>query len=163
MIMLFCLQSYYDHTHDARVLELMSKYFKYQLTVPDEQMLTHYWQKMRGGDNIHSIYWLYNRTGDAELLKVAEKIHRCTANWRMKDDLPNWHNVNIAECFREPAQFYLQSHDPTDLQAAYANQSEVRKRYGQVPGGMFGGDENCRPGFDDPRQGVETCGQQAHE
>jgi DUF1680 family protein len=23
---------------------------------------------------------------------------------------------------------------------------------------MFGGDENCRPGFDDPRQAVETCG-----
>ena len=158
MIMLFCLQSYYERTPDPRVLELMSKYFKYQLTVPDDQMLTHYWQKMRGGDNIHSIYWLYNRTGDAELLKVAEKIHRCTANWRMKDDLPNWHNVNIAECFREPAQFYLQSHDPADLRAAYANQFEVRKRYGQVPGGMFGGDENCRPGFDDPRQGVETCG-----
>jgi hypothetical protein len=30
--------------------------------------------------------------------------------------------------------------------------------YGQVPGGMFGGDENCRPGFTDPRQAIETCG-----
>ena len=29
---------------------------------------------------------------------------------------------------------------------------------GQVPGGMFGSDENCRPGFTDPRQAVETCG-----
>lgn len=158
MVMLFGLQTYYEKSHDARVLELMSKYFKYQLTVSDSQMLTHYWQKMRGGDNLYSIYWLYNRTGDTELLTVAEKIHRCTANWKMKDDLPNWHNVNIAECFREPAQYYLQSHDQTDLQAAYANHFEVRKRYGQVPGGMFGGDENCRAGFDDPRQGVETCG-----
>jgi hypothetical protein len=158
MIMLFCLKSYYDHTSDPRVLELMTKYFKYQLTVPDEKMLTHYWQKMRGGDNLYSIHWLYNRTGDPELLKVAEKIHRCTANWKMANDLPNWHNVNIAQCFREPAQYYLQSHDPTDLQAAYANHFEIRKRFGQVPGGMFGGDENCRPGFDDPRQAVETCG-----
>jgi hypothetical protein len=158
MVMLHCLQSYYEHSHDARVLDLMSKYFKYQMSVPDKEMLTHYWQKMRGGDNIYSIYWLYNRTGDPELLKVAEKIHRCTANWKMKDNLPNWHNVNIAQCFREPAQFYLQSHDPSDLQAAYANHFEIRKRFGQVPGGMFGGDENCRPGFDDPRQAVETCG-----
>jgi hypothetical protein len=158
MIMLFCLQSYYERTGDARVVELMTKYFRYQLTVPDEKMLTHYWQKMRGGDNLHSIYWLYNITGDQELLKVAEKIHRCTANWRMKNDLPNWHNVNIAQCFREPAEFYLQSHAALDLEAAYGNFQEVRKRFGQVPGGMFGSDENCRPGHDDPRQAVETCG-----
>lgn len=158
MVMLFCLQSYYEHTSDPRVLDLMAKYFKYQATVPDKEMLTHYWQRMRGGDNLYSIQWLYNRTGDPELLKVAEKIHRCTANWRMKDNLPNWHNVNIAQCFREPGQWFQQSHDPADLQFAYANFFEVRKRYGQVPGGMFGGDENCRPGFDDPRQAVETCG-----
>lgn len=158
MIMLFCLQSYYEHTNDARVLNLMTKYFQYQMTVPDNEMLTHYWQKMRGGDNLYSIYWLYNRTGDPELLKVAEKIHRCTANWRMKDNLPNWHNVNIAQCFREPGQFFLQSHNPADLEFAYANFREVRKRFGQVPGGMYGGDENCRVGFEDPRQAVETCG-----
>ncbi|MGB7325263.1 MAG: beta-L-arabinofuranosidase domain-containing protein [Rubripirellula sp.] len=88
----------------------------------------------------------------------ADKIHRCTANWTLKDDLPNWHNVNIAECFREPATYYLQTHDSNDLQAAYANFHEIRKRFGQVPGGMFGGDENCRVGFDDPRQATETCG-----
>lgn len=158
MVMLHCLQSYFDQTQDKRVLDLMTKYFAYQGTVPDEKMLTGYWQRMRGGDNLQSIHWLYNRTGDASLLKVAEKIHRNTANWTMKGDLPNWHNVNIAECFREPAQFYLQSHDDSHLQAAYANHFEVRKRYGQVPGGMFGGDENCRVGFDDPRQAVETCG-----
>ena len=158
MIMLFCLESYYEHSHDARVLDLMAKYFHYQLGVPDNQLLTGYWQKMRGGDNLYSIYWLYNLTGDQQLLDLAVKIHRCTANWKLKDDLPDWHNVNIAEGFREPAEYFLQSHDDTDLQAAYANFREVRKRYGQVPGGMFGGDENCRPGYTDPRQAVETCG-----
>lgn len=158
MVMLFCLQSYYDQTQDQRVLDLMTKYFKYQATVPDNKMLTGYWQKMRGGDNIYAVHWLYNRTGDADLLPVVEKLHRCTANWRMKDDLPNWHNVNVAECFREPAQYFLQTGKPSDLQFAYANFHEIRKRYGQVPGGMFGGDENCRPGYTDPRQGTETCG-----
>jgi len=158
MLMLFCLETYYEHSHDARVIDLMTKYFKYHLTVPDNQMLTHYWQKMRGGDELYSIYWLYNRTGDPGLLKLADKIHRCTANWEMTDTLPNWHNVNIAESFREPATYYLQTHNPADLQATYADFNEVRKRYGQVPGGMFGGDENCRPGYSDPRQAVETCG-----
>lgn len=158
MVMLFCLQSYYDRSNDPRVLDLMTRYFKHQGTVPDKQLLTHYWQHMRGGDNLYSIHWLYNRTGDAELLKVAEKIHRCTANWRMKGDLPNWHNVNIAQCFREPAQWFLQSHDRADLEFAYANFAEVHRRFGLVPGGMFGSDENCRPGYSDPRQAVETCG-----
>lgn len=162
MIMLFCLQSYYEHTGDKRVIELMTRYFKYQLSVPDNEFLTHYWQKMRGGDNIASVYWLYNITGDAFLLELADKIHRCTANWKMPGDLPNWHNVNIAQGFREPAQRYMQTHDMKDLDATYENFREVRKRYGQVPGGMWGGDENSRPGFDDPRQAVETCGMVEH-
>jgi hypothetical protein len=159
MLMMYCLESYYEHSHDQRVLTLMTRYFKYQLTVPDNQMLTGYWQKMRGGDNLYAIYWLYNHTGDPMLLETAAKIHRCTADWELKNDLPNWHNVNIAESFREPATFYLQSHDDQDLRATYADFAEVRKRYGQVPGGMFGGDENCRPGYSDPRQGIETCGE----
>ncbi|MBN1845005.1 MAG: glycoside hydrolase family 127 protein [Sedimentisphaerales bacterium] len=158
MIMLFCLQSYHEYSGDQRVLILMSRYFGYQLTVPDEAFLTHYWQRMRGGDNLYSVYWLYNRTGEPWLLELAQKIHRNTANWKQPGDLPNWHNVNIAQAFGEPATYYLQSHDPTDLQAAYDNFREVRRRYGQVPGGMFGGDENCRAGYDDPRQCIETCG-----
>ncbi|HEX4083667.1 MAG TPA: beta-L-arabinofuranosidase domain-containing protein [Chthoniobacteraceae bacterium] len=158
MLMLYCLESYYDHTQDARVLELMTRYFHFQATIPDAKMLTHYWQKMRGGDELYSIYWLYNRTGDASLLALADKIHRRTANWEMKDDLPNWHNVNIAECFREPATYYLQTHRAADLAATYADFHVVRNRYGQVPGGMFGGDEICRPTYSDPRQGTETCG-----
>src|SRR5882757_7977563 len=158
MLMLFCLETYYEHSHDARVLEVMTKYFKYHLTIPDHQLLTHYWQKMRGGDELYSIYWLYNRTGDPDLLKLAGKIHGVTADWEKPGDLPDWHNVNNAECFREPATYYLQTHKQSDLQASYADFTEVRKRYGQVPGGLFGGDEVCRPGYSDPRQAVETCG-----
>jgi hypothetical protein len=35
---------------------------------------------------------------------------------------------------------------------------DIRRLYGQVPGGLFGSDENCREGFTGPRQAVETCG-----
>ncbi len=91
-------------------------------------------------------------------MDLADKIHRNTANWRQKDDLPNWHNVNVAQCFREPATYYLKSQSSEDLNATYANFHFVRQVFGQVPGGMFGADENARPGYTDPRQGVETCG-----
>jgi hypothetical protein len=101
---------------------------------------------------------LYNRTGDSWLLDLATKIDRNTANWRQKDKLPNWHNVNIAQCFREPATYYLQSHNQADLDATYNDHHLIREMYGQVPGGMFGSDENARKGYDDPRQAIETCG-----
>lgn len=158
MVMLDCLRAYHEHSGDPRVIELMTRYFRYQNSVPDELFLTHYWQRMRGGDNLASVYWLYNRTGDRFLLDLAEKIHRNTADWHMPGDLPNWHNVNIAQGFREPAQFAQQSHDPQLTRATYDNFQLVRERFGQVPGGLFGADENARAGYDDPHQGYETCG-----
>jgi hypothetical protein len=158
MPMLWCLSSYYEYTKDERVIGLMTKYFKWQLSIPDDKLLEDYWEKSRGGDNIVSIYWLYNRTGDKFLLDLATKIDKNTANWRQADNLPNWHNVNIAQCFREPATYYLQSHKEADLKASYNNHNLIRNIYGQVPGGMWGGDENSRKGYDDPRQAVETCG-----
>ena len=40
----------------------------------------------------------------------------------------------------------------------FASVTGVGRAFGQVPGGMFGADENARIGFFDPRQGTETCG-----
>ena len=157
MIMLWALQTYYEHSGDARVIDAMTNYFRWELTVPDDQFLEDYWENKRGSDNEWSVIWLYNRTGDATLLPLIEKLHRNTANWMMKDDLPNWHGVNVAQGFREPATYYVYTGDEATLQCAYDNQRWMRECYGQVPGGMFGADENARPGYADPRQGAETC------
>ena len=43
MIMLWCLQTYYERTNDKRVIDLMTNYFKWQLEFPDERFLTDYW------------------------------------------------------------------------------------------------------------------------
>ena len=66
--------------------------------------------------------------------------------------------MNIAQCFREPAQYYMLTGDSTMLHASYNVHDLIRRTFGQVPGGMFGSDENARLGYIDPRQGVETCG-----
>lgn len=158
MIMLWCLQSYYEYSGDERVLKLMTGYFRWELALPDDVFLKDYWENSRGGDNLYSVYWLYNRTGDDFLLELAHKIHRCTANWHQDTSLPNWHNVNIAQGIREPATYWMQTGDPAMLRATYNDQQLIRRVSGQVPGGMFGGDENTRLGYIDPRQGVETCG-----
>ncbi|MDR0560522.1 MAG: glycoside hydrolase family 127 protein [Prevotellaceae bacterium] len=158
MIVLWLLQSYYEYTNDGRVIDFMSKYCNYLLSLDDKDFLYSYWENSRGGDNLWSVAWLYNRTGDENLLKLAEKIHRNTANWTKSTQLPNWHNVNIAQCFREPATYYMFTKDSSMLAASYNVQSLIRRAFGQVPGGMFGADENARIGFFDPRQGTETCG-----
>ena len=157
MIMLFCLQDYYAFSGDERVPRLMTRYFRYlHDNVPADKLLNGYWPVMRGGDLLYSVYWLYNRTGDEWLLDFAKKVHADTARW--DKDVIDWHNVNFAQAFGQPATYYLQSHDPADLQAAYRNFWKMREIYGQVPGGMFGADENARPGYTGPRQGIETCG-----
>ncbi len=158
MIMNWCLQSYYEYSNDNRVIDLMTNYFKWQLNLPDDMFLKDYWENSRGGDNLLSVYWLYNITGDKFLLDLAEKTHKNTANWRQRSTLPNWHNVNIAQSFREPATYYMMSKDSTDLLATYNVHHLIRNTFGQVPGGMFGADENARMGYIDPRQGTETCG-----
>ena len=158
MIALWLLQDYYEYSGDKRVTELMTRYFHYQLTVPDDKFLREYWENSRGGDNLWSVMWLYNRTGDEKLLELADKLHRCTADWTQQQNLPNWHNVNIAQGVREPAEYFMFKKDSALLAATYNDQQLVRRIFGQVPGGMFGADENARMGYIDPRQGAETCG-----
>ncbi len=158
MLALQILQDYYEYSGDERVIKALTAYYRWQLAYPEEKFLRDYWENSRGGDNLLSVIWLYNRTGESWLLDLAKKIHRCTANWMQESNLPNWHNVNVAECFREPAVYYLVSKDPKALKATYDDYRLIRRIFGQVPGGMFGSDENCRNGYVDPRQGTETCG-----
>ena len=157
MVMLWALQTYYESTGDPRVLTAMTDYFKWELTVPDSKFLKGLWQEKRGGDNLWSVLWLYNRTGDESILPLADKLHRNTSDWTMADRLPNLHGVNVAQGFREPATYYMLTGDEAMLRATYNNFNLMRRDFGQVPGGMYGADENAREGYGDPRQGAETC------
>jgi len=155
MVMLYVLRSYYDATHDPRVIKLMTNYFKWMKTIPLQDFLPGTWQKWRAGDNLNSIYWLYNQTGQKWLLELALVNHDQTADWA--GNIPTWHGVNLAEGFREPAQFYQQIHDQRYLDASGWAYHAFMDVYGQVPGGMFGADENARKGHTGPRQAAETC------
>lgn len=155
MIMLNVLQSYYEYSHDSRVIQALTRYFRWQLSIPDDRFYADYWEVQRGGDNMASVYWLYNRTGEPWLLDLVEKIHRRTADWT--SGIPDWHGVNFAQAFREPAEYGWLKKESKYLDATERNYTEMRRLYGEVPGGMYGADENARPGYGDPRQGTETC------
>lgn len=83
MVMLKVLQQHHSATGDRRVLELMTRYFRYQLRELGKTPLDHwsFWGNRRGGDNLMVVYWLYNLTGEGFLLELAELIHRQTFPW----------------------------------------------------------------------------------
>lgn len=156
MPMLETLEHYYSFNHEKRILDVMTGYFHWELAVPDKDFMAGYWPLYRTGDNLQSVYWLYNRTGDPKLLQLAKKIERHTPNWITT--VPNYHNVNFAQGFREPAEYWEQSKNPKYLAGTTHAFDEMMDKFGQVPGGGFSADENARPGYTDPRQGFETCG-----
>jgi len=156
MVMLNVLQSFHEYSGDERVVPLMLKYHQWLNSLPPEDFGNGYWPKIRFGDNVETAYWLYNRTGEKWLLDLTRKIHDNMAKWH--SGVINWHNVNLAQGFREPGVFFLQAKDPKLLEQAELNYRTVMDMYGQFPGGGFVGDENCRPGFIDPRGALETCG-----
>lgn len=156
MPVLNALQSFYERTGDRRVIDLLTRYFRWEDTLPAADFDAARWARMRMGDNIESIYWLYNRTGETSLLGLAQKIFDHSARW--DKGIAVWHNVDIAQGFRTPTVFWMQSAQPELLAGAQRNYDRVMSVYGQFPGGGFAGDEMARPGFTDPRQGFETCG-----
>jgi len=156
MSMMFALRAYYEYTGDKRILDLLTKYFHWELSIPDNKFFSGGWQFPRNGDNLDSVYWLYNRTGDPKLLELGNKLMRTGARWM--GHVNGGHNVDFSQGFRKPAQYYIQAKDPKYLEATETNYNDMYDVYGQVPGGMFGGDEFARPGHTDPQQAIETCG-----
>ncbi len=152
---LYAIRSYHEVTGDPNVLPFLTKYFGFQNQQKPE-MFAKSWAGYRWGDNIDSIYWLYNRTGDAFLIDLVQKIHANAYDWT--NGPPNLHNVNFAQGFREPAQYGTLGRDPKFMAATERQYHTVMAEFGQMPGGGFAGDENARHGYGDPRQGFETCG-----
>ena len=167
MLVLSCLQSLYEATGDERVIPFLTRYFRFEHSLPGPDLLPESWQKLRGGENLESVYWLYNRTGEPFLLELAHRLYERTADWEADIISPvrdkNWevssyyHGVNITMGIRYPGVYFQQALDRRYLDIVEKNYSLVMDRYGQQPGGMFGADENIRPGYGDPRQGAETC------
>lgn len=162
MIMLWVMQDYYEYTGDTEILLLMQKYFNWESRQDDNGFLDTYWENSRGGDNMWSVIWYNNRKSYSKCAELLEKLHNNTADWHQTNNLPNWHGVNFAQGFREPAEYYLLTGDSTMLEAAYNTYNIMHNKYGQMPGGMYAADENARSGYYDPRQGAETCAMVEH-
>ena len=165
MVMLKVFQQYYTATQDKRIIEALTKYFRYQLKTLPQYELGHwtFWGSQRGGDNLAVVYWLYNITKDKFLLDLAEIIHKQTFNWteiysgdviRRLNPLPELHCVNVAQGLKEPVIYYQQHQDQKYLDAVKKGLSALKETHGFV-NGMYGGDETLHG--NDPTQGSELC------
>ena len=162
MVMLKVLQQHYMATNDERVIELMTRYFKYQLRELPKTPLDHwsYWGNRRGGDNLLMVYWLYNITRDNFLLELSEILYKQTHPW--KDhfekgsliDQNSFHCVNLAQGIKQPIIYYQQHSDRKYLNSVKKAFNDIKKYHGQ-PQGMYGGDEHLHG--NDPTKGVEFC------
>jgi DUF1680 family protein len=163
MVMLKVFKNYYSATGDERVIDFLSRYFRYELNTLPEKPLDNWrhWGHWRGGDNLLVVYWLYNITGDDFLLELAELIHQQTVDYNYifnhSDAFAtgdNLHCVNVAQGIKEPVIYYQQHQNEEYTAGVKKALRDIEKHMGH-PHGLYGGDEGLRNRI--PTTGSELC------
>jgi len=166
MVMLKVLTQYQEATGDPRVIPVLEKYFAYHARRMAAEPLKS-WAIFRWQDELATVLWLYNRTGDAKLLDFARQLRKQGFDWRAHFENFKYtekiergksnhesHGVNNAMGLKTAALWYLVSKDPGDRDATQ-NMFRVLRRYHGLPNGMYSADEHFSGR--DPSQGVELC------
>lgn len=172
MVMIKVLQQYYTASKDPRVIKCLTNYFKYQYQNLKNCPLVKWteWAEARGGDNLMSVYWLYNITGDKFLLDLGETIYKQTTPWTDLLGKRNWvmqsaanqtaekwmerHAVNVGMGIKLPAIYYQFKKNPALIGSLKTGWTDLMTLHG-LPHGMFSGDEDLHG--NDPTQGIELC------
>ena len=176
MVMLKVLTQYQEATGDPRVIPALSRYFAYQLaTLPTRPLQD--WGKFRWQDNVLSILWLYNRTGDPSLLALARLLHAQGFDWQkdfadfkytdritpekiklqengLNDIALATHGVNNGQAIKAAPVWSVVSGRQEDRAAIHQMLSALDTYHG-LPNGMFSCDEHFAGR--NPSQGSELC------
>jgi hypothetical protein len=177
IVMLKALTQYQEFTQDPRVIPFIDRYFRYQLAELPRRPLRD-WGKFRWQDALLSILWLYNRTGSAYLLDLAQLVHQQGYDWTaqfadfqytqritpefiklnedggLKDLALATHGVNNGMAVKAGPVWSLVSGNDADRRAVLVMIAALDKYHG-LPNGMFSCDEHLA-GLD-PSQGSELC------
>ncbi len=177
IVMLKALTQYQELTGDLRVIPVMGKYYRYQLSQLPSRPLRD-WGRFRWQDAVLSVIWLYNRTGSAYLLELARLMHQQGYDWMaefanfqythritadflklhegngLKDLALATHGVNNGQAIKTGAVWSQVSGSQSDRAAVLTMIAELDKYHG-LPNGMFSCDEHLAG--PDPTQGSELC------
>jgi uncharacterized protein len=176
-VMIKALTQYQELTGDTRVIPFLEKYFHYQLKSLPTRPLKN-WGKFRWQDQLLSVIWLYNRTGNPELVDLAHLLktqgydwvgefrnfpykERVTAEFihlnednGLQDLALATHGVNNGQAIKTGPVWSIVSGQASDKDAAKA-MIEILDQYHGLPNGMFSCDEHLA-GLN-PSQGSELC------
>ena len=177
MVMLKTLVQYQEVTGDSRVIPFLTRYFQFELKELPGRPLRD-WGKYRWQDNVYTVLWLYNRTGDKQFLSLARLLHDQGYNWEAQfaefrytakqtreklgltehNPLPEpamqTHGVNNAMALKTAPLWWLITGDVSD-RTALDHQLAMLDKYHGLPNGMFSADEHFAG--PDPSQGTELC------
>ena len=163
MVALKILQQHYNATQDARVLDLMRGYFRYQLdSLPSRPLDTwSFWSRYRAGDEIDVLLWYYSKTGDKNAPRLAALLHEQGFDFTgefLKGELlagkGGIHGVNLAQGLKEPVIWWQLHPEQKYLDAVHKAMADIRRHQGYA-NGMFGADEALHG--NSPTQGSELC------
>lgn len=156
----------HEATGDDRVIPAMLRFLRRLDELTDERPLRA-WARYRWADLVVSIHWLYERTDEPWLLRLAAKVAEQGYDWkrlfarypyrwrivREERDLVT-HVVNNAMALKTSGVWYRQSGDSEDRDAVHHMIQELDRYHGQA-NGMFSGDEHLAGR--NPSQGTELC------
>ncbi len=159
----YALKDYYEATGDPRVPDFLENYFHYMLANLPSRPLND-WAKARAGDEMDTALWLYNRTGDTNLLNLVQLLRQQADDWPAiftgnnfvlygKDFQPK-HNVNVEEALKMPAVYYQLSQQSADADAVSLGIDNLM-RENALSFGINSGTEFISG--DASIQGVELC------
>ena len=163
MVSNYFLRDYYEATNDVRALSLLTNYYRYMLKNLPARPLRD-WSKSRAGDDMDTVIWLYNRTGEPFLLDLVDLLRSQAYDWPaiMHDnafqtfgkDFQARHNVNIAQAMKMPAVSWQRTGDARERSAIDAGEANLMREHG-LSIGMQSGTEFLAGRS--PGQGIEFC------
>lgn len=174
MVMLMAIRDHYEANKargiiDERVIPFMEKYLRFQLSNLKDKPLVR-WAQSRGGDNMDSVYWLYNRIYDESapkksewLLELGNLLNEQTID---KDANRNWtdlynnstvrvHVVNTSQGMKTPPVRYQYTKSDEDRSAIFNGAINWGIDHGRQDG-LPNSDEAARDNRS--TRGTETCG-----
>lgn len=178
MVMVKALAQFHDATSDPRVLPVLTRYFHYQLQSLPQRPLKD-WGLYRWQDEVLIVEWLYDRTGDPSLLRLAALLQQQGYDWvagfkdfhhtgvtsrALLDSSSSTgnsaagmetHGVNNGQAIKTAAVRYRLNRDLVAERANFSRQIDTLDRFHGMPNGMFSCDEHLA-GLD-PSHGSELC------
>jgi len=161
------MMQYHQATGDVRIIPAMQKFYRRLDALLDERPLFDT-GKTRWPELVLCVHWLFERTGEGWLVRLAAKAHEQGFDWaahftdfRYKDKVvrpsggtDDTHVVHNAMAVKQSGVWFRQSRDPADRDAAFHAIESLDRYHGQVTG-VFTGDENLAG--KSPSQGTELC------